>query len=169
VKPGSLFHEEQLFRQARVRLMLAVPPAILTLLSIWQIGVGHTWGKHPMSNTSLIAWTIFLWLVYLRLVTVRLVTEVRRGEVSIAMRGLWRSRVIPCARIKSVERTSFDPAHDFGGYGIRSTRSGIAYLAGGGEGVRLEIASGPPVIIGSKRPGELAEAIQKTCGIPSTR
>lgn len=158
-KDDSLFYERQSFRLLRVRLLLLIPPVILTLLAIWQAGLGHTWGKQPMSNARLIGWSIFLWILYLRLATVRLVTEVTAGQLSVAMRGFWRSRHIPAADIKSVQVVVYDPARDYGGYGIRKTRQGTAYLAGGNEGVRVELKSGQPVIVGSQRPNELAEAL----------
>jgi hypothetical protein len=136
-------------------------------LLIWQVILGHTWGKHPMSNADVIGWTVFLWLIYFRLITVRLVTEVRNGELIIAMRGLWRSHRIPLDRIQSVETMDHDPARDYGGYGIRTTREGKAYVAGGGGGgVRVNLAGGEKVVVGSQRPAELAAALRASAGQP---
>jgi len=160
-QPDSLFYEEQRFQLPFLRLMLAIPPAILTLLAIWQVGLGHPWGKRPMSNASIIGWSIFLWLVYLRLIFVRLVTELRAGELRVSMRGLHRKRQIPLSDIKSAEMVTFDPIRDFRGYGIRTTKRAIAYLAAGNEGVRLQLARGKPVIVGSQRPKDLADAISR--------
>jgi hypothetical protein len=156
-----LFYEEQPFRQLRLRILTAIPPVLMTLLSIWQVGVGHHWGSESMSNSSVIGWSIFLWIVYLRLITVKLVTEVRPGELRILMRGLWRSYRIPLSRVKSAAAVTFDAARDWGGYGIRSTSRGTAYLADGSEGVELEMASGGVLVIGSHRSAELARAIVK--------
>ena len=158
-KAKRLFYEEQAFPQRRMRLLLAVPPCILFLLLIWQVILGHPWGKHPMSNASLIGWTIFGWLVYLRLIFVRLVTELHPSELLVSMRGLWRTRRIQISDIKSVEVVRFNPVRDYGGYGVRRTRQGTAYIAGGNEGVRLELTAGAPVVLGSERSKELAEAI----------
>jgi hypothetical protein len=129
-------------------------------LLIWQVVLGHTWGKHPMSNGDIIGWTVFLWLLYIRLVTVRLLTEVRPGELAIAMAGLWRLRRVPLSEIKSVESITHDPARDYGGYGIRSTRAGKAYVAGGSLGVRITLASGEKLVLGTQRPDELASVLR---------
>lgn len=161
-KPERLFYEEQTFRQRRTRLLLAVPPSILLLLVIWQVVLGHPWGKQPMSNASLIGWTIFLWLVYLRLILVRLVTELQPRDLLVSMRGLWRKRRIPLSNIKSVEVVKFEPVRDYGGYGIRTTRQGTAYIAGGNDGVRLQLAGGATVLIGSRQSKELADAINRS-------
>jgi len=130
-------------------------------LFIWQVILGHRWGKHPMSNASVIGWTIFLWIVYLRLMTVRLVTDIRAGELIVAMRGLWRARRISLSEIRSAEITSFDPERDYGGYGIRLNRRETAYLAAGNQGVRLTLSSGKRIVVGSQRAEELAAALRK--------
>lgn len=115
-----------------------------------------------MSNGNVIGWTIFLWLIYVRLITVRLVTEIRSGELVIAMRGLRRSRHVPLDRIQSVEMLDHDPVRDYGAYGIRSTRAGTAYIAGGGGGVRLTLAKGEKLVVGSHKAHELAAALRSS-------
>jgi hypothetical protein len=154
-----LFYEEQPFRQLRLRILTAIPPVVMTLLAVWQVGLRHQLGKEPMSDGSLIGWSIFLWIVYLRLITVKLVTELRPGELRVRMRGLWRSHRIPLGNVKSVNTVTFDAARDWGGYGIRSTLRGTAYIAGGDQGVELEMTNGAVVLIGSRRSTELAQAL----------
>lgn len=139
--------------------MLGTPPVGLLLLTIWQVVLGHQWGNRPVSNGSLIGWTIFVWLLFVRLATVRLVTDVYPGEVSVAMRGIWRKRRIPRASIRSAKEVSFNPIRDYGGYGIRSTSGGKAYLASGNQGVRLDLDDGSFLLIGSRRADELAKII----------
>lgn len=160
-KSEPLFYEEQSFRQLRLRILTAIPPVVMTWLAIWQAGLGHRWGNQPMSNASVIGWAVFLWLVYLRLITVKLVTELRPGELRVRMRGLRRSYRIPLNKVKSADAVNFDAVRDWGGYGVRSTRRGTAYLAGGGQGVELEMMSGGVVLVGSRRSGELAREIAK--------
>jgi hypothetical protein len=130
-------------------------------LLIWQVLLGHPWGKHSMSNGDVIGWTVFLWLIYFRLITVRLVTEVRRRELIISMRGLLRLRRVPVDRILSVETITHDIARDYGGYGFRSTRDGKAYVANGGRGVRVTLAGGEKIFVGSQRPDELGRTLER--------
>ncbi len=143
----------------RLRVLTAIPPVSMMLLAIWQIGLGHPWGKNPMSNSGIIGWTVFLWLVYWRLNTIKQITELRPGELRVAMRGLWRSMRISLDQVKSANAVTFDPMRDWGGYGIRNTRRGKAYLTSGNQGVELKLISGRTVLIGSQRAGELAGAI----------
>jgi len=155
-KSGRRFYEKQSLPLRRVAIALLVPPCIMLGLLIWQVVLGHPWGKNPMSNGNVIGWTVFLWLIYLRLITVRLVTEVRDETLVVAMRGLWRSRRIPLADIQSADAVTFDPERDYGGFGIRSNREGKAYIASGHRGVRLKLANGATFVVGSQRPDELA-------------
>ena len=78
-----------------------------------------------------------MWLVYVRLLTVRLVTEVRDRELKVALRGCWRLRRVLLAKIASLEVIKFDPIQDYGGYEIRSTREGQAYIGSKGQRIRV--------------------------------
>jgi hypothetical protein len=155
-----IFREVQRFPLRRIAFALASPPCFMLGLLIWQVILGHQWGKHPMSNADVIIWTVVLWLIYFRLITVRLVTEVRQGELRIAMRGLWRLRRVPLNRIRSVETIAHNIARDYGGYGFRSTREGHAYVAAGDRGVRFTLTDGEKLVVGSERPDELAAAVR---------
>jgi hypothetical protein len=157
---ASSFHESQRVSLRRQRIALAIPPIAMLALILWQVVLHHPWGKQPMSNGSLIGWTVFLWLVYFRLITVRLVTDVRDSELLVAMRGLWRKRRIPLSEIQSVEEIGFNPERDFGGYGIRTTRTETAYVASGTRGVRLRLSSGVNVVVGSAKPDQLAGVLK---------
>jgi hypothetical protein len=153
---GQLFYEKQRFSLRRVGPALATPPCIMLGVLIWQVVLGHPWGKQPMSNGNVIGWTIFLWAIFFRLITVRLVTEARDDELVISLRGFWRSRRILLNEIRSAEVISYDPIRDYGGYGIRTGRFGKAYIAAGTRGVRIKLANGATVVIGSQRSEELA-------------
>lgn len=155
------FREVQRLPLRRTAIVVAIPPVGMLALLIWQVVLGHPGAKNSISNGNVIGWTIFLWLVYLRLITVRMVTEVRNRELKVALRGLWRSRRVPLDRIQSVEILDHDPVREFGAYGIRTTRAGTAYLAGGGKGVRLTLPGGEKLVVGSARPEELARALRE--------
>jgi hypothetical protein len=58
----------------------------------------------------------------------------------------------------------YRPIADHGGWGIRSGRDGErALTARGNRGVRLVLADGTRLLIGSQRPEELAETIERAC------
>jgi hypothetical protein len=159
MKSHSLFYEKQSLPLRRIAFTLAIPPCAMLALLIWQVVLGHSWGSHPMSNGNVIGWTIFLWIIYVRLLTVRLVTEVLDRELIVSLRGLWRKRRVPFGDIQSIDTITFDP-RDYGGYGIRSTSKGTAYIASENQGVRLKLKSGSEIILGSERATELARVLR---------
>lgn len=61
--------------------------------------------------------------------------------------------------ITSVQVRRYDPIREYGGWGIRVGRRGRAYNMTGDRGVQLELRDAPPLLVGSQRPEELAEAI----------
>ena len=158
-KPGPIFREEQTIRQPRIWGLTAILPTAFTLLLIWQVVLGHSIGEHPMSNGNVIGWTIFLWLVYLRLITTKMVTKVEPGKLVISTLGLWTLRKISLKEVGKTEVVSYRPVEDYGGYGVRLTKRGRAYIASGDRGVRITFAKGGKILIGSQRPEELERAI----------
>lgn len=155
----SLFREAQSIRQPRVWALVAILPAAFTLLLIWQVILGHPTGTTPLPDTSVIGWTIFLWLVWLRLITIKLATKVESGKLSVSLRGLWTLRRISLAEVTGAEVVTYSPVEDYGGFGIRLTKRGRAYIASGDRGVRLIFAKGGRILIGSQQPEKLAQAI----------
>jgi hypothetical protein len=153
---GRLFYEKQRFSLRRIGLTLAAPPCVMLGLLIWQVVLGHPWGKQPLSNANVVGWTVFIWVIYFRLITVHLVIEVSDRELLVGLHGLWRPRRVPLGEIQAVETVTFDPERDYGGYGIRSGRKGKAYLASGNRGVRLKLVNGATLVVGSQRSEELA-------------
>lgn len=149
-----------MIRQPRIRGLTAILPTAFTLLLIWQVVLGHKIGRQPVSNGNVIGWTIFLWLVYLRLITTKMVTKVERGKLTISMLGMWTLRKVWLKDIGKTEVVSYRPVEDYGGYGIRLTKRGRAYIASGDRGVRITFAKGGKILIGSQRPEELERAIR---------
>lgn len=72
-------------------------------------------------------------------------------------------RLIPLGSIQKIEVVTYRPLVEFGGWGIRISRDGVRALsARGNRGVRLDLADGTRLLIGSQRPEELALALEQT-------
>jgi hypothetical protein len=141
-----LFSETQALGQRHSRVLLAFPPAAIVFITCRQIIWHKPWGTPPLSNGDLIFLTVLLVAVYFRLITVKLVTKLGPHEVSAGLRGLWKRSGIPLEEIRSAAAVNYDPAADFGGYGIRSGRRGTAYIARGNRAVELVLANGQKVL-----------------------
>jgi hypothetical protein len=71
-------------------------------------------------------------------------------------------RFVPVGSVSKVTVVSYRPLADYGGWGIHSGRDGErALIARGNRGVRLELADGTRLLIGSQKPETLAEAIER--------
>ena len=71
-------------------------------------------------------------------------------------------RVVLITSIQRYHVVEYRPIIDYGGWGIRTGRDGERVLnARGNRGVRLELADGSKLLIGSQRSEELAETIER--------
>jgi hypothetical protein len=163
-----IFREEQRFRQLWIWL-LVISSAVLVVGifgygMVQQLIFHKPWGNQPMSDTVLIIFAggCFLFsgaLVWLFCVA-KLVTEVRNDGLYIRFYPFHLSfRKIPLENVVRFEAQTYKPILDYGGWGVRWTWKGKAYNVSGNRGVRLDFKNGKRLLIGSRRPEELAGAI----------
>lgn len=86
------------------------------------------------------------------------VSETRLSVSFGALFPLYR-RTIATADIASSEAVTYSPLAEYGGWGIKWGRSGLALNARGDRGVRLTLRDGRRILVGSQRPEELAAAL----------
>jgi hypothetical protein len=148
----ALFREEQYFDWRVYALIASVE--VLTALGLLQ---RNAWSMDLL--LGLIIGTGLL--LFLAVFLLRMTTEVTPSDVCVwfGWAPIYR-RVVTLDGIKRVEPATFRPIADYGFWGIRSGRDGErALIARGNRGVRLELADGSLLLIGSQRPEELAQAI----------
>jgi hypothetical protein len=109
----------------------------------------------PLWTYALMALVVF---VILSILTVRQVTRVEPGSVTISYGFLYRTS-IPTSDIRLAEAVQYRPVRDYGGWGIRGTRSRRALNTRGDRGVLLTRANGSTLLIGSQKPRELLAAL----------
>jgi hypothetical protein len=163
--PAAIYREEQTFGWW-VYALLAAPVVTLAVLGL----AGAQ--AHPGAAVSVHAWAreVPLGLVFgltlpavLVVGVLRMITEVTPAEVRVWFGWLpTYRRVVPIAGIKGVEVVRYRPFADYGGWGIRRGRDGERVLnARGDRGVRLHLADGTRLLIGSQRPEELAAVLKR--------
>ena len=90
---------------------------------------------------------------------VRLSVEVWPDRVSIRYVPLVR-REIALAQVEGAKARTYRPVLEYGGWGIRGWTQGVrVYSVSGDQCVEIDLADGKTVVLGSRRAGELAEAI----------
>lgn len=155
-----LFEEEQSFRQGWVwalvsgMLVVLVVPLVLVVS-----GVPVKEGSSILAGVMglLIGIGVLIGtaaLIYTMKLTVRL------DDTGMHVR-FWPfvNRDIRLDDIARWEARTYRPLLEYGGWGIRCGWSGMAYNVSGNQGVQLEFSNGKRLLLGSKRPDELAAAI----------
>lgn len=104
-----------------------------------------------------------LWLPWL-FYSAKLVTEVSANQLRVEFSSsiLQMVDLMSLDELKSHEPTEYRPFREFAGWGLRwNPWKGWAYTVSGNGGVRVELANGKRLLVGSQRPDELAEALTK--------
>jgi hypothetical protein len=163
---ATVFHEEQSF-DWRVYASIAVLELVAAYLLVW---LTRDWGPvaallaHKWSIEFSLAAVISLALpLLLAVYLLQMTTEVTASEVRVwyGWVPVYR-RAVAISNVRSHAVVQYRPIADHGGWGIRAGRDGERVLtARGNRGVRLELADGTRLLIGSQRPEELAETIER--------
>ncbi|NNL06640.1 MAG: hypothetical protein HKO86_02865 [Gammaproteobacteria bacterium] len=160
------FHEEQQFRQPWVWLPLLIITLGLGCMFVYglyvQLYLGQPWGDRPMTDSGLVITAMLslalmggtVWLFYV----LKLITRVDAEGVYVRFFPLTRKR-IPFENITSCQARTYRPVREYGGWGIRFSRKGMAYNVHGNTGVQLTFKQGKPLLIGSQKPDQLAAVI----------
>ena len=160
------YFEIQKFNQRWIWILLiggsVAAVAYFGYAMVQQLVHGQPWGDRPMSDLALAivgpATMLFMIGLTYFFYVMKLITEVRSDGLYIRFYPM-SQRVISYETITSCVPRKYSPIREYGGWGIRWGRSGRAYNVSGNQGVQLKLSDEKPLLIGSLRPGELANAI----------
>jgi len=168
------FHEMQQFRQWWLWLLLGATTLLVIGVFTWgmitQLVLGNYWGDQSMPDLALgVVGTAAIALALVVLYgfyAMKLVTDVRENSLHVRLFP-FIDRRIPYGEITGCEVRSYRAIAEYGGWGVRFVPGkGWAYNISGSGGVELELAQGRKVLVGSRRPEELAEAIRARMATP---
>lgn len=136
------FREVQRFRQPWLWALLAFV-CVVSIVASGPIGV--------VVAGAIVA---FMW-------SLRLETEIRADGLYVKFTPFHLSyRQVPWTDVDAVEAATYRPIREYGGWGIRFRRGGVAYNVSGSKGVRIGRSDDRELLIGSQRPYDLARAIR---------
>lgn len=151
----------QRFRQWWLLLVVASVASIGWLAWIQQVLLGEPFGSEPRSDA--VVWG--LWLVAglalpLAVALLRLETTVDGGALHLR---LWpvKDDTIALDRMLAVSPITYRPLSGYLvlGYG-RTPRGEVVWRTRGTEGVRISLGSEQRIVVGSRRPEDLAAALR---------
>lgn len=146
-----MFNEDQ---------MLSWPiVAIVTLISLGSFGlpIVLSWNSgqlHPKMFLVLIGPAV----IVLLMLCLRLKTTVDDISITTRLFPFTRSET-EITDIQQVEIVEYNPMSDFGGWGIRYGLGGTIYSIQGNTAVKLSLASGKTIYIGTQRSTDLFNAV----------
>jgi hypothetical protein len=160
--PHPVYHEEQRFRQAWVWLPVLGAAALAWWAFVQQILLDRPFGDDPSPDWGV--WLLLLAIgVGLPLLFIRaaLVLDVTAENILIRYRPFTR-RTISLADIDGLEVREYNAIKEYGGWGLKGwSRDKVAYNVRGNRGVDLRLRDGRSVMLGSQRPHDLADAIER--------
>lgn len=110
--------------------------------------------------TSAVVWQLVVLPVLTTLIFAMHVSIRVSDELKVR---LWPfpTRTVSFNEIISVEVTKYRPIRDYGGWGLKIGRGGVAYTISGNLGVKVGLANGRHIMIGAKQPAAVRYAIQE--------
>jgi hypothetical protein len=145
------FQEVQRFRQKWL-WTLVLSPFILVSISFY---MQNSFQEIPAMVAALLATVVFIY-------SVKLTVRVEEDGIHIKLFPLHlKDRVISYDEIESFSSEDYQPIREFGGWGLRWRPGKIAYSTSGSRGVRIKRNGDKDVMIGSRKPEELEEAIRE--------
>lgn len=166
-----IFSETQRFRQpwlwALLGLIWSATTGIFCYGFFRQIVRHHPFGSSPMSDTGLTVTSILTFILLTAILALfrsaRLTTRIDKQGIHYRFFPFHRKeRLISRENISDVRIVSYHPMRQFGGWGIRYVKHGVAFIVSGKMGMEITLIGGKRIIIGTKKPEVLKAALKKS-------
>ena len=158
------FSETQRFSQWWILLIFLIVNGFFLYGIFRQVIGGQPLGDNPMSNTGLIVATgISLLLTYL-FFGIRLETKIKNDGIHVRLFPFHRKfKHYPWSDVKKSFVRQYSPLSEYGGWGLRTglAGKGTAYNVSGNRGLQLEFNNGKKLLIGTRKPEEITEALNR--------
>lgn len=152
------FQEKQRFKQIWIWLLLIGINAQFVFAIIYQIFLGHPFGNNPMSNMGIAISFIISITLSVLFYFLHLETRIDSKGISVRFFPFHKQFIVYSRKnIKNAYVRTYKPLREFGGWGLR----GGAYNVSGNKGLQIEFTDGNKFLIGTNKPEEIQEAINK--------
>jgi len=152
------FKEEQKFNQWWLWLIL-IPMGVLPIVGIYkQLILGENLGDNPMSDFSLLIFSIIMFSLVGLFLIMKLKTSIDKNGINMHFFPFIKKSV-DWHQIKNVKVVNYGFV---GGWGIRLwTKYGTVYNVKGDKGLEIVLKSGKKFLIGTQKETELSIIIEK--------
>jgi hypothetical protein len=162
MKKKIIYAERQRFAHPVIWIFL------ITMLGFWgyaaylQLFLKLPFGDKPASDTFLIFSGVILILIVLFFLVSFLELKLMENRLHVKFFPFHlKPKVIPFESLTELEVRQYKPLSEFGGWGLRYSlgKSGKAYTISGNQGLQLTFQDKKKLLIGTKRPERLREAL----------
>lgn len=159
-----LFKEKQRFSQWWLWLILIVIDSIFILGTIMQIMEKQEFGNNPLSNTGLFIITGCLILFSLMFLIYRLETQITEAGIFYRAFPFQKNKKISWEKISKAYIKEYKPLSEY--YPRRFRIIGLmgsdqASIVSGNKGLQLVFVNGENFLIGTQRPEDMKQVLQK--------
>ena len=159
-----LFSERQRFKQWWLWLILLGINGFYIYGLYEQVVVGQQFGDNPMSNTGLFITYGVIFSLTILFLNFRLDTKIEIDGIYVRFFPIHLTfKYYTWDKISKSYVRQYFPIREYGGWGLRLGLfgKGKAYNVSGDKGLQLEFSDNKKLLIGTNKPDELAETLDK--------
>lgn len=159
-----LFKERQKFKQWWLWVILLGINGLFLFGVFKQVIRGQQFGDKPMSDTGLLFTAAFSILLTLLFMTFRLDIYIKKDGIYIRFFPFHlKMKHYTWDSLKKSFVRQYSPLTEYGGWGWRIGLfgKGMAYSISGNKGLQLEFTNNKKVLIGTNKPNELKETLNR--------
>jgi len=139
--------EKQKFKNKVIWLIVLLLNCIALFGIIKQLIYKIPFGENPAPNFILVLGFITTLLLLAMLFLIYLKVTINENEIIVHFYPFTK-KVIQLSEIKNIEIVEYRPLKDYGGWGIRYGKKGMAYTIGGKQGLSITLINNTNILIG---------------------
>ena len=156
------FTEKQRFTQWWLWIILLGTNGGILYGVIQQVIFGKQFGDNPASDAGLLLIFALVVLISIFFVSLRLETVIKQDGIYVRYYPVHFSfRYYPWEDIQKAYVRKYKPIIEYGGWGFRGFGKNRALNVSGNQGLQLEFRNYKRLLIGTRKPGEIIEALHK--------
>ena len=156
-----MFKESQKFDQWWLQLMFYSGIGLCIYVSVQQLLYKIPFGNNPAPDGLLIFFILLYLIIFILFQSTRLITEIDAREIRYRFYPFQtRFKTILRSDIEKMEVITYRPIIDYGGWGVRFGRKGMAYNVSGNIGLLISRKNGKTILIGTQKPDEMKEKLE---------
>ncbi|WP_126974132.1 DUF6141 family protein [Gynurincola endophyticus] len=156
-----IFTERQRFKQWWIWILLLGVNAFFLYGVFIQLVIGRSFGNKPMNNTTLLIITGLTLLITLLVYNLRLDTIIRNDGIYVRFFPFhFKFKQYTWNTLTKCYIRKYSALLEYGGWGVRIGLSGKAFNVSGNKGLQLELNNKKKILIGTKKPEELAQKLE---------